>query len=695
MNDTSLPSGPPDPSPPPARVFHTEAPELPDDVVSPSGDTEPVLLLIDAAGDLQWAADAAVAVAASLARAGRRIVLADLSLEEPVLHERLEEANADGIVDIFLYGASVSRSARPARGRGFFFIPVGTYAADPEEVYAHPRWEKLVAGFRDAGATLVALVPASARGWEHLARWGGGAVLLGEAGDEVRARLAGLAVRSVLVPQWVAPALPEPGSLLPGPPEELPSLAPPAEPELLPPFPDTGAGDAEPDGPDPAEPEVAGAEAAYRDAAPDPTESSPSAPEIGGEGDRFLADEPFAGDAPEREPAMGGTGAADEPSAPWPPQAPERTEPDPSPRDDLPLLGDFSLPPPRPSSDLPAWMMEPGPAPAAEPPPPSQGSGGDGEREAAAADDDVPFWERPVPGEERDRFEHEPLVIRVQPGDGAAGERHPADVPVSVRTPDREVAPELPPRSVVGARRSRRSGPGLLVWVLALAVVIAIAVAVAVYLRPDLFGGTPGAGALTTPADTAETSGVVPPPPAAPVAQGEELPWVVQVQAFNNFDAARAQVDRQGRRVPEVPVYLVPEITGGVLYYKVMAGAVPDTAGARALRARLVEAGVVSATEARDEEGRWSLIQARPLAFRLGEFSSREEAQAQADSLAARRIPAYPLGIPYSDGTERWRIYAGAFPDSVQAEPLRQILREAEFPARLVTRVGQAPTLAP
>ena len=46
-------------------------------------------------------------------------------------------------------------------GRGFFFIPAGTYTPDVEAVYRNPRWPKLVAGFREAGASLVLLAPAA------------------------------------------------------------------------------------------------------------------------------------------------------------------------------------------------------------------------------------------------------------------------------------------------------------------------------------------------------------------------------------------------------------------------------------------------------------------------------------------------------------------------------------------------------
>ncbi|HEV2129724.1 MAG TPA: hypothetical protein VGR27_01390, partial [Longimicrobiaceae bacterium] len=143
-------------------------------------DPGPVVLLVDAAGSRDWAADAAIALASAWARAGRRIVLADLHLEEPVLHERLGETNRDGVVDIFLYGASVARSARLVPGRSFFLIPAGTYAADSGAILRHPRWPKLLAGFRDAHASLLLFVPADAPGLTALARWSAQAVLLGE-----------------------------------------------------------------------------------------------------------------------------------------------------------------------------------------------------------------------------------------------------------------------------------------------------------------------------------------------------------------------------------------------------------------------------------------------------------------------------------------------------------------------------------
>src|SRR5688572_12261802 len=130
-----------------------------------------VVLLLTGGEDRRWAADAAVELSAEWAAGGRRIVLADLHLETPLLHVELEVSNLEGVVDIFLYGASLSRIAQPVRDGSFFFIPAGTYAPDIAEIYRHPRWKKLVAGFRDTGATLLLFAPVEAADLQALSSW--------------------------------------------------------------------------------------------------------------------------------------------------------------------------------------------------------------------------------------------------------------------------------------------------------------------------------------------------------------------------------------------------------------------------------------------------------------------------------------------------------------------------------------------
>jgi hypothetical protein len=172
-----------------------------------------VVLLLTGRAQRRWAAQAAVELSTAWAQGGTRIVLADLQLEDPVLHERIGSENLEGVVDIFLYGASLARIARPVRGRGFFLIPAGTYTPDPGAIYRHSRWPKLVAGFRDADASLLLFAPAQGTDLDALAEWVTEVVLLGEppsaAALEPLTR-RGIPVRALVVGPSTAPPPPDP-----------------------------------------------------------------------------------------------------------------------------------------------------------------------------------------------------------------------------------------------------------------------------------------------------------------------------------------------------------------------------------------------------------------------------------------------------------------------------------------------------
>lgn len=171
-----------------------------------------VILLLVGEVDRRWAADTAVSLCAEWARSGRRVVLADLHLETPILHEVAGTDNLEGIADVFLYGASISRSARPVRGQGFYLISAGTYEPDSGAVYRHARWPKVVAGFRDAGASLVLFAPERTADVEALARWTDDALLLGSPSPTLPALLAehGIRARAMLLPPEAPPEEPAP-----------------------------------------------------------------------------------------------------------------------------------------------------------------------------------------------------------------------------------------------------------------------------------------------------------------------------------------------------------------------------------------------------------------------------------------------------------------------------------------------------
>lgn len=428
--------------------------------------SDTVVLLLSGSAPEDWAADTAISLCSNWAHEGRRIVLADLHMEEPILHERLGEQNLEGISDIFLYGASLARSARPAGTRGFYLITAGTYSTDPEAVYRHPRWAKLVKGFADANASLVLFAPADSNGIEALIERASVLVMLGNASGELM-EASGDTVKIVLTP-------------------------------------------------------------------PVDTAAAPAVE------DRSVG-----------------------------------------PEDSLRLDHDLSLP--------------------------------------------------PVPAREQD--------------------------------------------SAGGGRKA------LIIFFIA-AVLLAAAGYFVARTRPDLIPWIEGAPADSTVGiELLDAATAV----RAPVPAALELPYSVQVKAFTTFSAAMDEAENVAQRSPEVPIYVSPERIGGVLYFKVLAGASADSLSTTRLRQSLVEAGSI---EPQDAQGSWSLIQHTPLTFALGEFSSREEALARIDSLNSLTIPAYDIWIGYSDGSTRWRIYGGAFETEGDAVAMREVLTAAGFTATLVPRLG-------
>lgn len=432
---------------------------------APAGEAGTVVVLLVAAAEPRWAAEAAVGLAAAWSRGGGRVVLADLHLEDPVLHTATGTANVQGVVDVLLYGASIGSTARPVPGHSFYLIPAGTYEPDVASIYTHPRWAKMVTGFRDANATLVLFAPAAGPELSDLADAVDRVILLGE-------------------------------------PDQAPALA-----------------------------------------------------ELEARG----------------------------------------------------LSPDTVLIPPRRAAQEPTGQAVPEP-------------------------------------------DSETLHAR-----------------------EMMIPPEPP-------RRTRPAGTHLvtIVTILLAATVFAIGGFLLARARPDLI---PWAGAADPGGSEAPVVQQVRAVRDGPSPMGAPLPYSVSGWAFMTFDAAQAHALEERGRFTAAPFFVSPEEIQGVLYFKVLAGAVADTAAASALRARLVESGTVEPTE--------SIIQFAPLAFDLGEFTREDAAAARRDSLAAEDVPSYVVRVPYSDETQRWQLYAGAYRDSVSAEAMRQILTEAEVESRLVARIGE------
>lgn len=139
-------------------------------VLSRTPADNPVMLLLAGpeAHASGWAARMAIRLATDLGTQGRRVVLADLGFDQPFLDRQLGLSSEEGMSDVFLFGASLSRVARQVPGQRFYFATTGAFAGDPAELLAHPRWARILDGFRDAAATLIAYVPVTTSGAARL-----------------------------------------------------------------------------------------------------------------------------------------------------------------------------------------------------------------------------------------------------------------------------------------------------------------------------------------------------------------------------------------------------------------------------------------------------------------------------------------------------------------------------------------------
>lgn len=151
-------------------------------LVPPLVEAQALITLVSMTADTAWAAKAAWDIARIAAKGGRRVALVDLRLDEPWLHKTVGLEPGDGIVDAFEYGVSLAKTAREVHG--VFFISAGSDTANAGELYGHPRWRKLQAGFRSEGALLLLFVsPAGLARLAHAAMPDGALVLAPEGSD--------------------------------------------------------------------------------------------------------------------------------------------------------------------------------------------------------------------------------------------------------------------------------------------------------------------------------------------------------------------------------------------------------------------------------------------------------------------------------------------------------------------------------
>lgn len=138
--------------------------------------------LVPSGGDPQWAAAAAVGLARTLARNGRRVFLCDADVEDPRLHGFFDGELGEGVSDLVLYGASPRRVAREVEDR-LLFVPAGTTVADAARVHSSPRWDALVDAVAQADGVLLIHLPAGSDGSEALLARAEHVVVVGDPAD--------------------------------------------------------------------------------------------------------------------------------------------------------------------------------------------------------------------------------------------------------------------------------------------------------------------------------------------------------------------------------------------------------------------------------------------------------------------------------------------------------------------------------
>jgi len=136
-----------------------------------------VVVLVPA-GDPVWPGWAALELARSMARSGRRVFLCDLGLSSPGLHTVAGVARGEGVSDFILYGASPGHVATELEER-LLFVSAGTPVAAVESVCASDRWDGFLEASSHAGACVMIFAPSEVPGADRMFARADSLVVLG------------------------------------------------------------------------------------------------------------------------------------------------------------------------------------------------------------------------------------------------------------------------------------------------------------------------------------------------------------------------------------------------------------------------------------------------------------------------------------------------------------------------------------
>lgn len=119
------------------------------------------IALVPHTTDPPWAAQVAWEFARHVSQQYRSVTLIDLSLESPVLDSGSLAPIDEGIVDAFLYGASLSHITVKEPETALHYIGSGTFTADPGKILASSRWPQIIEAMSRPRSVIIFFIPAS------------------------------------------------------------------------------------------------------------------------------------------------------------------------------------------------------------------------------------------------------------------------------------------------------------------------------------------------------------------------------------------------------------------------------------------------------------------------------------------------------------------------------------------------------
>ena len=660
---------------------------LPGKIESALGDGDAVsacvVILVDSEIDRDWGAQASVAVAKRWAASGRRIILADARLDGPVLHEAVGVENGEGVSDMVLYGASAQRITERVEG-GLMLAPAGTPVIEVADVLAHVKWDMVIRGCREAGATLVFHVSTGTPGVEAMTKRAEGVLVLAPPSKDVDAILGSESgpLIAVLGPaNGDVPSVDgdyEEGDVasvdvLPGPPVSEAEKALVGEASPAPPISE-------------AEKALVGEPGPPEDKAP-PTFSADDLPKTtdafslsGLKGAQYDSEvSPKVGSDPDQAPPAQSDEVETVASLDVEPTALvddggesadlESTGADVSDGGDLATL-DLEMTDVADVADsgigVAAVLGEPAPAASGAP---------------------VELDAEDTPGE---------VGVAASPGLFSAAASPPAlgveasPVAFTVQpSPTEELGEEA---AAEGKARGRYRGLARLRWqrrreVLMRLVLITLATSV---LGGGGFYGIAYSGLINIPGITPDgrVRTYVPPPAAlpGPTPLTPIMTHVLFIDFWSEIEDVWAIRDALRGRLPNLLFFVTPLDVNGRSQFALYAGPAYNAVEATALR----EPVAVVMTD-RENPADWE-VRGRQYAFYFGEYESEVNAQGRVEALARASIPAYSLQVAYADGSSRVRVYGGAFRDEVEAEEMGRMINAVDIGALVLTpRRGTLP----